>query len=415
MPELEPPTLIVRNIGELVTLSTAVAGGPLGIVRDAIIAARGATILFAGPAAEFAQISFASSDTPALEVDAAGQLVTPGLIDAHTHVVFAGSRAAEFQERHAGVPPATILERGGGINATVRATRAASVAELARVSRARLTRMRSHGTTTVEAKSGYGLEYASEDRQIAIAELLDMEPDMPRIVPTFLGAHALPPEYRDRRDAYVRMVCADWIPRFAGRARFCDVYCEQGYFTPEETRTILATARSHGYALKLHANQLGHSGGAAIAAELGAVSADHLDFVTDGDLDRIAASGVVAVLLPGCSFAADLPYPRIQRFLDHGVRVALATNCNPGTSYCENLQLIVALAIAHMGMTIDQALLAVTRHGASALALDDVGEIAPGKRCDLALWNVADHREIGYHFGVNLVDRVIIGGHLITD
>ncbi len=417
MPEMPSPTLIVRHIGELLALAPdgalPGASGPLGIVRDAAIAARGDTFLFAGPEARLDTISFAASDTPPILIDAGGQLVTPGLIDPHTHVVFGGDRAEEFQLRHTGATYEQIQAQGGGIASTMRATRAASDAELLDAARQRLVTMREHGTTTVEAKSGYGLDRQTESRLLAVAARLGREGGLPSVVPTFLGAHVVPPEWRERRAGYVALVRDEWLPAFAGRARFCDVFCERNAFSADEARSILTVARRLGYDLKLHADQLSASGGARIAAELGATSADHLDHASDADLDSLAAAGVVAVLLPGCSLTLGEAYPHARRFIEHGVRVALATDCNPGTSYCESLQLIVTLALAHMGMTIAEALTAVTRNAAAALGLADRGAIAPGLRADLALWRVASHTAIGYHFGANLVDRVIIGGKLV--
>lgn len=411
MPMLPPPPLIVRNIGELLTMSDDQAvPGSLGLVRGGAVVAHGERIIFAGPEAALAHITFEPSETPPVVIDAGGGVVTPGLIDAHTHVVFAGDRADEFQQRHAGASYEEIQARGGGIASTMRATRAASFGELATAARERLQAMRDHGTTTVEAKSGYGLERNTEERLLSVAAHFAAAPDLPRVIPTFLGAHVVPPEFRADRGAYVRMVRDEWLPAFAGRARFCDVFCERSAFTPDEARSILTTARSLGYGLKLHAEQLARSGGAELAAELGATSADHLDHASDADLDHLAATGVVGVLLPGCCFTLNTPYPDARRLIAHGVRVALATDCNPGTSYCENLQLMVGLGIAHMGLSLTEALLAVTRHAAAALALDDCGGIAPGMRCDLALWRIPRHDLIGYHFGANQVASVVIAG-----
>jgi imidazolonepropionase len=414
MPTLPPPTLIVRHIGELLTMTDDQAvPGPLGLVRQGAVVAQGDRILFAGPAALLDRITFEPGEAPPVVIDAGGGVVTPGLIDAHTHVVFAGDRADEFQQRHAGASYAAIQARGGGIASTMRATRAATFGELAALASDRLRVMRDHGTTTVEAKSGYGLDRATEDRLLTVAAHLAAAPDLPRVIPTFLGAHVVPPEFRADRAAYVRLVRDEWLPAFAGRARFCDVFCEHNAFAPDEARTILTTARSLGYGLKLHAEQLARSGGAELAAELGATSADHLDHASDADLDRLATTGVVGVLLPGCCFTLNTPYPDARRLIAHGVRVALATDCNPGTSYCENLQLMLGLGIAHMGLSLTEALLAVTRHAAAALALDDCGILAPGMRCDLALWRIPRHDQIGYHFGANQVASVVIGGRHI--
>jgi imidazolonepropionase len=404
-------TLVVRNVGQLVTVAqTPISGaaGRLGVIGGGALAAAGDTILWVGRAAD---LEAAVDTTGAPIVDAGGQVVTPGLVDSHTHLVFAGDRAAEFHLRHQGASYAELLAQGHGILATVRATRAAAAATLRELGRARLRSMRAHGTTTVEAKTGYGLDVETEDRCLQVMAELGREPGLPRLVPTFLGAHTVPLEYRDRRDAYVNQIVEEMLPAFVGRARFCDVFCESGAFTVGESRRILAQARELGYRLKLHANQLGPSGGAALAAELGAVSADHLDYASEAELDALRAAGVVGTLLPGCSFTLQSPYPSARRLLDHGLTVALASDFNPGTSYCENLQMMLALALSAMAMTLEDALLAVTIDGARALALaDEVGSLEPGKRCDAVIWRMRDYREFGYHFGVNLAERVIIGG-----
>ncbi len=351
---------------------------------------------------------------PAGRLDATGRAVLPGFVDSHTHFVFAGDRSEEFQLRHAGVSYEEIARRGGGILNTVRATRAASEADLLTLGRERLRSIAAHGTTTVEGKTGYGLDLATESRCLDVMAALAGETGLPQVIPTFLGAHTLPPEYReapDGRERYVRIVLDDMLPAFAGRARFCDVFCERTAFTVEESRRILEAARALGYRLKLHANQLGPTGGAQLAAELGAVSADHLDFAADDDLAHLRDAGVVGTLLPGCSFSLSVPYPSGRRLLDAGLRVALATDFNPGTSNCENMQMMLALAVSAMGLTLEEALIAATLGGAQALALEDeVGSLAPGKRCDLILLTGPDERALAYHFGVNLVAQTIVAG-----
>jgi imidazolonepropionase len=242
---------------------------------------------------------------------------------------------------------------------------------------------------------------------------LAAEDGLPRVVPTFLGAHTLPPEYRAApadRARYVDLVVEEMLPAFAGQARFCDVFCERGAFTVEETRRILTRARALGYALKLHANQLGPTGGAGLAAELGATSADHLDFASDDELAALRAAGVTGTLLPGCSFTLNIPYPSGRRLVERGVRVALATDFNPGTSYSENMQMMIALAVSAMGLTLEEALTAATLGGAHALGMaDELGSLEPGKRCDLIVLRDADERTLAYHFGVNLVAQTYIG------
>jgi imidazolonepropionase len=297
----------------------------------------------------------------------------------------------------------------------MQATRETDAETLAGLAQNRLGTMRRYGTTTVEVKTGYGLDLRTEEACLNIINGLNSLAPVPaahservRVVPTFLGAHSVPPEYRDKREAYVDLIVEKMLPSFVGLARFCDVFCEREAFSVEECRRILTRARELGYGLKLHADQLSPSGGARLAAELGAVSADHLDFASDEDLDALREAGVVATLLPGCSHTLRTPYPNARRFLDRGLRVALATDFNPGTSYCENMQTILDLAMSSMNMSLEEALTAATINGARALGLQEsIGSVEVGKNCELTLWSVKDYQEIGYHFGVNLVDSVL--------
>jgi imidazolonepropionase len=406
----------LTNISRLVTLDPNTGARPLGVIERGAVAARDGRIMWVG-----AEDALASQvDLTGVEVaDAGGRAVLPGFVDSHTHFVFAGDRAEEFQLRHVGVSYEELARQGRGILSTVRATRAASDDELADLALARLRSFATHGTTTVEGKTGYGLDTATEARCLALMNALAEKSGLPTVVPTFLGAHTIPPEFRgapDERARYVDLVVEEMLPAFAGKARFCDVFCEATAFTVEETRRILERARDLGYLLKLHANQLGPSGGARLAAELGATSADHLDFASDEELDALRAANVTATLLPGCSFSLSTPYPAARRFYDHALRVALATDFNPGTSYCESMQMMIALAVSAMGMTLDQALTAATLDGAWALGMqDEVGSLAPGKRCDLIILTGRDERELAYHFGVNLVARTIIGAREIVN
>lgn len=405
---------LLTGASRLVTLEAHGAANPLGIIERGVVAALDGRIVWVGPEAALAEAVAVEGVAPSGWVDAGGRAVLPGFVDAHTHFIFAGDRAEEFHLRHAGVGYEELARQGRGILSTVRATRAASAEELRALGEARLRSFAAQGTTTVEGKSGYGLDFATEERILDVMASLAEAPGSPRIVPTFLGAHTLPPERRGSpadRTAYVDAVCDEMLPAFAGRARFCDVFCEASAFTVEESRRILTRARDLGYALKLHANQLGPSGGARLAAELGAVSADHLDFAADEELDALAAAGVTAVLLPGCSFSLSAPYPTARRLYERGLRVALATDFNPGTSYSESMQMMIALAVSAMGMTLEQALTAATLGGAHALGLADaVGSLVPGKRCDLIILHGADERELAYHFGVNLVAETYVGG-----
>lgn len=398
---------LLTNICRLVTMDTP------GIVERGALAARDGRIVWVGAEAELAS-AVAVEEIPAeARVDAGGRAALPGFVDAHTHFIFAGDRAEEFHLRHAGVGYEELARQGRGILSTVRATRAASADDLHALGAARLRSFAAQGTTTVEGKTGYGLDLATEGRILDVMAALAQESGLPSIVPTFLGAHTLPPEHRgspEARAAYVDEVCERMLPAFAGQARFCDVFCESSAFTVEESRRVLIRARDLGYALKLHANQLGPSGGARLAAELGAVSADHLDFASDAELDALVAAHVTGVLLPGCSFTLSAPYPSARRLIDRGMTVALATDFNPGTSYSESMQMMIALAVSAMRMTLEEALSAATLGGAHALALaDEVGSLAPGKRCDVIVLRGVDEREMAYHFGVNLVAETYVG------
>src|SRR6266496_5085005 len=414
--------MVIHNIGQLVTVAQQPirgASGPLQVISHASMAVHDGNIAWIGPDDELEPLFQHSADDSQdgiTIVDAQGAVVTPGLVDSHTHLVFAGDRSEEFYLRRSGVSYAELLAQGRGILTTVNATRQASTDRLMELARARLDIVRAYGTTTVEVKTGYGLDKATEETCLRIINNLNvLEETSPhqhsqvRVVPTFLGAHTVPPEYQGRRDEYVTLIVEEMLPSFVGLARFCDVFCEREAFTAEECRRILTRARELGYQLKIHADQLNPSGGARLAAELGAVSADHLDYATDADLDAMRDAGVVATLLPGCSYTLRSPYPQVRRFIDRGLLVALATDFNPGTSYCENMQMMLGLAMSSMGMSIEEALQAVTINGARALALhEEIGSIEVGKHCELALWSMRDYHEIGYHFGINLIQSVLI-------
>ena len=411
---------VIRNIGQLVTLSQQPlpgAGGPLQVISNAALAVQSGKIVWIGPdddAEPIFQQGQSRGDGIAL-IDAEGSVITPGLVDSHTHLVFAGDRAEEFHLRRRGVSYGTLLDQGRGILTTMRATREADTERLTELAQRRLDAMRQYGATTVEVKTGYGLDTITEETCLRIINSLNSleseprsQPDRVRVVPTFLGAHSLPPEFREKREAYVDLVVEEMLPSFVGLARFCDVFCEREAFTLEECRRILTRAKELGYGLKLHADQLSPSGGARLAAELGATSADHLDFASDADLDAMRDAGVVATLLPGCSYTLRTPYPSARRFLDRGLHVALATDFNPGTSYCENMQTMLGLAMSAMGMSLEEAMAAATINGARALGLHEhIGSLEVGKRCELVLWSIQDYQEIGYHFGVNLVQSVV--------
>ncbi len=413
---------VIRNIGQLVTMAQEPilgATGQLQVLEHAAMAVHEGIIVWIGSDNDttplFLQDASADADGITL-IDAQGAVITPGFVDSHTHLVFAGDRAEEFHLRRNGLSYGELLAQGRGILTTMNATRTTDTQTLLALAGARLDTMHSYGTTTVEVKTGYGLNVVTEEACLHIInELNTQDVDMPiqrtmlRVVPTFLGAHSVPPEYKEKRNEYVNVIVNDMLPRFAGLARFCDVFCEHEAFTVQESRHILTRAKELGYQLKVHADQLSPSGGTRLAAELGAISADHLDYATDSDLDALRDAGVVATLLPGCSYTLRSPYPSARRYLDRGLTIALATDFNPGTSYCENMQMMLGLAMSAMGMTLEEALLATTINGARALALhEQIGSIEVGKRCELALWSIEDYHEIGYHFGVNLVKSVLI-------
>src|SRR5436305_10483779 len=420
----QPPiqaSTVVRNIGQLVTVAQQLitgASGTLQVISDAAIAVHNGLIVWIGPDDQV-ELMFDKTHKPEdgiTIVDAQGVVVTPGFVDSHTHLVFAGDRSEEFHLRRAGLSYGELLTHGRGILTTVNATRSADTKLLTEMAITRLHTMCQYGTTTVEAKTGYGLDMITEEACLRILNNLNALETSPsykymrvRVVPTFLGAHVVPQECRERRSAYIDLIVEEMLPSFVGLARFCDVFCEREAFSVEECHRILANAKALGYELKIHADQLSPSGGAKLAAELSAISADHLDHAGDADLDKLRDAGVVATLLPGCSYSLRSPYPSARRFIDHGLHVALATDFNPGTSYCENMQMILSLAMSSMGMSIEEALRAVTINGARALALhEEIGSIEVGKCCELALWSISDYHEIGYHFGVNLIQSVLI-------
>ncbi len=401
--------LIVENIGQLVTVATDAPDG-LGVITNAALAAHSGRIVWIGATTEWQRhVQLAPGAT---QIDGEGRLVTPGFVDSHTHIVYAGQRAAEFHERLHGASYADQLSQGRGILSTVKATRAASDQELLALARHRLHSCMIHGSTTVEIKTGYGLDRQTEERSLmAIERLRGLGP---RVVTTFMGAHVVPAEYRDDRQTYLRLLIDDMLPAFAGRAQFCDVFCEDGAFSVDESRALLQRAHALGYRLKIHANQLAASGGAALAAELGAVSADHLDYVSDNEIVALAKAGVVATLLPGCSMTLRTAYPSAKPLLATGVPIALATDYNPGTCACENMQLMITLAVLHMDLTIEEALRAATLGGAQALAMQhEAGSLEVGKYADLLLWDAETYLELGYRLGTNLVQGVIVGGQMI--
>ncbi len=400
--------VLVTSRGERVRRGQAMRDLPM--IADGAVLIRDGRIAWVGPTAELPPVP------PNVEViDTTGMTVLPGFVDSHTHLVFAGSREDEFEQRLAGLSYQEIAARGGGINATVRKVRTATKAELKDLARARLQRLLSFGVTTVEVKSGYGLSPADEMKCLEVIAELNAEGPW-ELVPTFLGAHAVPPEYRDDRSGYVRLLLDTMLPEVArcGLARFCDVFCETGVFSLEESERILDRARDLGFQLKLHADELTPLGGAELAARVGAVSADHLLCITDRGIDALAASGTVATLLPGTAFFLGMPFAPARKLLERGVPVALASDCNPGTCPTENLPLVGAMACTQMRMLPAEALTGLTLNAAAALSCSDrVGSIEVGKQADLIVCDIPDYRHLFYHFGVSHVRHVIKRGRVV--
>lgn len=397
---------LIRNIGLLATpegfcARRGPAQGQLRLLKNAWVLAEDGIIAAVGqgePPCGAEQI-----------IDAEGRLATPGLADAHTHLIFGGWRQDELADKLHGVPYLDILARGGGILSTVRATRAATEAELLEKGRRALLEMQRFGVTACEAKSGYGLETETELRQLRVIRQLGQECAMD-LAPTLLGAHALPPEYQADREGYLRLLCEEMIPRAAaeGLARFCDVFCEEGVFTVEEARRILLAGKAHGLLPKLHADEIHPIGGSQLAGELGAVSAEHLIVCPEEGMDSMARSGVIACLLPCTSLYLGASFAPARRLVEKGVAIAIATDFNPGSCPCLNLQLAMSLGCLYYRLTPEEVLTAVTLNGAAAMGLAGrLGSVEPGKQCDLALWDAPDLNYLCYRMGSNLCTSVI--------
>ncbi|HJT76006.1 MAG TPA: imidazolonepropionase [Gemmataceae bacterium] len=409
--------LVIRNAAQLVTVASGrerrLAGRAMGqptVIPDGAVVVRDGRIEWIGPTGQLPPLP------PETQViDAAGKTVLPGLIDSHTHLVFAGSRENEFEQRLLGRTYQEIAAQGGGINATVRLVRHASKAELKALARRRLDRLLRFGVTTVEVKSGYGLSLEGELKCLEVIAELNAEGPQ-ELVPTFLGAHAVPPEFRDDREGYLRLLLDEMLPEVARSrlAEFCDVFCETGVFGLEKTERILTRARDLGFGLKVHADELTPLGGAELAARLGAASADHLLYVSDAGIEALAASGTVATLLPGTAFFLGMPYAPARRLIDRGAAVALASDCNPGTCPTENLPLVGTMACTRMGMLPAEVVTALTLNAAAALGrADRLGSLAVGKQADLIICNTPNYQHLFYHFGVSHVEQVIQRGRVV--
>jgi imidazolonepropionase len=414
--------LFIRNASQLVTLAGSSTAplvkekmNELHIIENGSVWVEGGKIAAVGTDEELSQ-QFQERIAEAEIVDATGKTVTPGLVDPHTHFVYAGSRESEFAMRLSGATYMEIMNAGGGIHATTKATREASKETLYEESKRRLDQFLLHGVTTVEAKSGYGLSLEHEVKQLTVAKQLD-ETHPVDVVSTFMGAHAVPAEWKDNPDGFVRVIVEEMIPKVSelGLAEFNDVFCERGVFTPEQARTILEAGKAYGLMPKIHADEIEPYGGAELAAEVGAVSADHLLRASDEGIRRMAEKGVIAVLLPGTAFFLMTKSANARKIIDAGVAVALSTDCNPGSSPTVSLPLIMNLGCLQMGMTPAEALAAVTINAAHAINRGhEIGSIEVGKKADLVLFDVPNYMQLIYHYGMNHTDTVVKNGRVVV-
>ena len=407
--------LLIKNIKQLVTVSSSgkrVKPGKemrdLGIIENATVFIENGVFSWIGPAAEFSKPVDEHIDI----IDATDLVALPGFVDSHTHLLFAGSRELEFAMRVEGKTYQEIAEAGGGILNTVQATRAATKKDLKKTARHHLEAMLKQGTTTVEIKSGYCLE---EHGEIKLLETINdlAEESYVGVIPTFLGAHTVPPEFKSNPDAYVDIICERLLPYIAKKnlAKFCDAFCEPGYFSLEQSKKIFSTAQSLGLGIKIHADQLSQSGASTLAAQMNAISADHLEQINEAGIAALKQAGTIATVLPGVSFFLHYGYPPARAIIDAGVPLAIASNFNPGScvSYC--MPLMMTIACTQMGLTPEEAITAATLHGAAALGLSNkLGSIELGKQADIILYHIPNYRYLVYHFGENHVAKVIKQG-----
>ena len=384
----------LTNISQLVTNNSALGDGQLGVINDAAITVTDGIVSWVG------QSSQADSSVP--KTDVGGRSLIPGFVDSHSHIMFAGDRSEEFAARMAGVPYSA-----GGIKVTTEATRKASDAELRTVAQSMIKEMHESGTTTIEIKSGYGLDVATEERSLRIAAELTDEV-------TYLGAHVVAPEFAGNPEAYVDLVVGEMLEACAPHSKWIDVFCDRGAFTTEQSRRILEAGIKKGLLPRIHLNQLEQGDGVAMAIELDCASADHLTYLTDDDISALAASGTVAGLVPGADFSTRAPhYPRGRDLIDAGAAVALSPDCNPGSSFTTNMPFCIALAVREMQMTVDESLFAATMGGAIALRRDDVGHLSIGARANFALLNAPSYIHLAYRPGVPLISTTWKDGNVI--
>jgi imidazolonepropionase len=416
---LKKGSLLLRNADELVTCSgySAKRGtemSDLAIIRDGAVLVEDGIIRAVG---ETEEIASAAAGTSFESIDANGKAVLPGFVDAHTHFLFGGYREEEFYWRLSGESYLDILQRGGGILSTVRATRNSPKQKLLEAGKRRLDSMLSFGVTTVEGKSGYGLDRDTEIKQLEVMKELDRGHPVD-IVRTYLGAHTVPEEYKGRTDAYVDFIIEEVLPLVSktGLAEFCDVFCERAVFSIEQSRRVLTRAKECGLGIKMHADEIHDLGGAELAAELGAVSADHLLHTSDSGIRALAQAGTVAILLPCTAFSLKEKFARARSMIDSGIAVALSTDMNPGSCFCESIPLVTALSVMYMDMTAEEVVSAITINAAAALnRADTVGSIDAGKKADFVILEHPSYKYMPYHTGVNSVERVIKEGVVVYD
>jgi imidazolonepropionase len=410
--------LLISDIRQLVTVRSG--GKPfkagramqdIGVLENASVLIENGVITWIGNASDFTNTLEPDADT----IDGSSYVVLPGFVDSHTHAVFGGSRENEFALRSAGKTYQEIAALGGGILSSVNVTRAATKKELKKVASKRLDAMMQQGTTAVEIKSGYALSEDGEIKMLeAITELADEH--YMTIRSTFLGAHAVPPEFKDHRNEYIDLLCNRMMPHIAKRklAQFCDVFCEVGYFSPDESRRILEQARTHGLGLKLHSDEFNSIGGTQLATELGALSVDHLEHISDEAIAGLRQGKTIAVVLPGVSFFLRNPYAPARKLIDAGIPLAIASDFNPGSCMSFSMPLMMTIACTQMSMTPEEAITATTLNGAAAMGISDqVGSIEIGKRADIVLYDIPNYRYLAYHFGTNLAAKIIKNGTIL--
>ena len=407
--------LLIKNAGQLlITVKDSSNKNRIKIIEDGSIVCFKGTIIQAGKTSEI--LKLVNIDNRTTVIDATGKVVAPGFVDPHTHPIFFGTRENEFEMRIQGKSYREIALAGGGIRFSVRQLRSASKEQLIQHALPFLDRFIRLGTTTIEAKSGYGLSVKDEIKSLEVIQELNRIHSLD-LIPTFLGAHEIPDEYRDSREKYIDLIIEEMIPQVAEQklAEFCDIFCEDHVFNLHETEKILMAAKDHGFKLKIHADQLSAGGGAEIAAELGAISADHLDFITTETIEKLKLSGTIPVLLPGAVFFLGLQrYAPARKMIDAGLPVALATDFNPGSCMTESMPMMMTLGCIYMKMLPEEVWLATTLHAAQAVSRENqVGTFEAGAHADIVIWDIPNYKYLPYHFGVNLVDSVIKNGKIV--